>query len=115
MKIVEIIKMQTYVGHPESDIVRTLNAVKTFCTEQNVFIEDVEYEVIVTNGFRISDNYSGILLLVSLDLDVLRKLYKETQAIIDKHTDDDGECSLDWDAARKDLEELEEKYNEDSK
>lgn len=113
MKIVEIMKMVTN-ENPESEIVRTLNAVKTFCAEQNVFIEDVEYEVIATNELIISDNYSGILLLISLDLDVLRRLHKETKEIVNKHTDIERDSAIHWDELCDDLEKLEKTYNEDS-
>lgn len=84
-------------------IIKSINLVQNFCKEQNVFIEDVFYDVVKTNPLEENDNFTGFLLILSLDLDKFQDLQIEAHRIVENNSSADYS---NWNGILTELEEL---------
>lgn len=105
MKIFEIATFSTCLSL-ETVASKAIYVVQQFCREQNVFVEDIFYETFETNSFYESDNYQGIVVIISLEMEKLMELKKIVSALIGKYTEEDGECFVHWNDLTKELEQL---------
>jgi hypothetical protein len=100
MSITEIV---TFVTDLSSEEVaeRSIYVTQDFCRRHNLFIEDVFFDVKTT--LADSDNYKGVLVILTLDQTRLAPLRKSIVEIINRHWKVEA---CDWDRVTKEVSKL---------